>query len=133
MGMSMDKGGLLPQVAAKAAALQAACQERGWRLRIYCTFRSVEEQDALYAIGRTAPGKKVTNARGGKSWHNYGRAFDAVLIVGNRAVWGSQKGDEELLEAVGRLAEGVGLEWGGRWKMRDGCHYQLTEGLKLPI
>jgi peptidoglycan LD-endopeptidase CwlK len=126
-------GGLLPQVAVAALALSDACRARGWQLRIYSTFRSVEEQDALYAIGRSEPGKIVTNARGGQSWHNFGRAFDAVIIVGNRPVWGSQPGDKELLEAVGCLAEGVGLEWGGRWKMRDGLHFQMTEGLKLEM
>lgn len=127
----MIGGGLLPQVAAKATALQARCQERGWRLHIYCTYRTNEEQDALYAIGRTLPGKRVTDARGGLSWHNWGRAFDAVLIVGGRAVWGKHKADGPLLEALGCLAEGLGLEWGGRFKRFDGCHFQLTEGLKI--
>lgn len=41
--------------------------------------RTVEEQDALYAQGRIAPGKVVTNARGGFSWHNYGVAVDCVF------------------------------------------------------
>jgi len=33
-------------------------------------YRSNAEQDALYAKGRTAPGKVVTWARGGQSRHN---------------------------------------------------------------
>jgi peptidoglycan L-alanyl-D-glutamate endopeptidase CwlK len=34
-------------------------------------FRGFDEQNRLYAKGRTAPGKRVTGARGGESWHNY--------------------------------------------------------------
>ena len=121
----MDTGKALPELLEKAELLKALCQARGWRLNIYCVCRTPEEQDALYAIGRTVPGKKVTNARGQQSEHCKGRAFDAVLIVGGRAVWGNGKADAQLLEAIGCLAEGVGLEWGGRWKMRDCCHFQL--------
>lgn len=41
------------------------------------TLRTFAEQDALYAQGRTKPGAKVTNAKGGQSYHNYGLAcFD---------------------------------------------------------
>jgi len=48
----------------------------------YCRFshtlRTDKEQDALFAIGRTIKGKKVTNAKGGRSYHNYGLALDIV-------------------------------------------------------
>ncbi|SVE43245.1 uncharacterized protein METZ01_LOCUS496099, partial [marine metagenome] len=40
------------------------------------TLRTYAEQDDLYEQGRTEPGKIVTNARGGKSWHNFGLAID---------------------------------------------------------
>jgi len=43
---------------------------------IYCGRRTMEEQAALYAIGRTAPGKIVTKARPGESYHNHGLAYD---------------------------------------------------------
>lgn len=42
----------------------------------YSGYRSFEEQDALYAQGRTTPGDIVTNAKGGESAHNYGCATD---------------------------------------------------------
>ena len=38
--------------------------------------RTYAEQDALYAQGRTTGGKRVTNARGGYSNHNFGVAGD---------------------------------------------------------
>jgi len=47
---------------------------------IYCGFRSFEEQSALYAKGRTAPGSIVTKAKAGESYHNYGLAFDWVPV-----------------------------------------------------
>jgi hypothetical protein len=44
--------------------------------------RSFAEQDALYAQGRTKPGKIVTKARGGFSNHNFGVAFDIGVFKG---------------------------------------------------
>ena len=51
------------------------------RLRITHTYRSIQEQNELYAIGRTIKGNKVTNAKGGQSYHNYGLAFDIVILL----------------------------------------------------
>lgn len=52
------------------------------------TLRTNEEQNQLYAQGRTklfdSKGKRlgiVTNAKGGQSYHNYGLAIDIVLLV----------------------------------------------------
>jgi peptidoglycan L-alanyl-D-glutamate endopeptidase CwlK len=42
------------------------------KIRVTQGLRTFEEQDALYAQGRTKPGKKVTNAKAGQSIHNYG-------------------------------------------------------------
>ena len=51
------------------------------KVRITQGLRTFKEQDALYAIGRTLHGKKVTNAKGGQSIHNYGFAVDICLII----------------------------------------------------
>lgn len=48
--------------------------------RFVQVYRTFEEQDALYAQGRTKPGPKVTDAKGGQSYHNYGLAVDFCLI-----------------------------------------------------
>ena len=96
--------------------------------------RTWEEQDALYAKGRTAPpvGKKyiVTNAKGGQSYHNFGLAFDIVVLdaVG--------KADLDTKHpAWTRAAEfgkSLGLEWGGDWKtLKDFPHFQYTAALAL--
>src|SRR6478736_3448878 len=56
-------------------------------LRIVQGLRTIEEQDALYAQGRTIPGKVVTKAKGGSSYHNYGLAIDLVEIKDLKANW----------------------------------------------
>ncbi len=62
------------------------------QVRIAQGLRTFQEQDDLYAIGRTKPGKKVTNAKGGQSVHNYGFAVDIVLIIdGKTASWDVKK------------------------------------------
>jgi hypothetical protein len=42
--------------------------------RITDTLRTFQEQEMLYANGRTKPGKIVTKAKPGQSYHNYGLA-----------------------------------------------------------
>lgn len=98
------------------------------------TLRTIKEQDALFAQGRTAPGKKVTNARGGQSFHNYGLAFDICLVIdGKEASWDMTKdfdGDRvsDWMEVV-RIAKKYGWEWGGDWaKFKDAPHFQKTFG-----
>lgn len=50
--------------------------------RFAFTLRTIAEQDALYAQGRTKKeGAIVTYARGGQSYHNYGLAIDIVFLV----------------------------------------------------
>lgn len=55
---------------------------------IYCSVRTPQEQDELYAQGRTKKGPKVTNAKGTpipQSFHCYARAIDACPAVRNAA------------------------------------------------
>jgi len=115
---------LLPQVQPMARALVQKAAASGITIRILSGLRSYEEQDALYAQGRTAPGSIVTNARGGHSNHNFGIAFDVGVFEGNRYL-----GDSPKYKAVGVLGMDLGLEWGGSWKtIVDQPHYQLRPG-----
>jgi peptidoglycan L-alanyl-D-glutamate endopeptidase CwlK len=68
--------GLHPMFAARVSSFLAAMEVRGFRLLITQGLRTWAEQDALYAQGRTAPGKIVTQAPGGHSHHNFGLAID---------------------------------------------------------
>jgi peptidoglycan L-alanyl-D-glutamate endopeptidase CwlK len=104
-----------------ARALVQRAAAVGITIRIISGTRTYAEQDALYAQGRTKPGNKVTNARGGYSNHNFGIAFDIGVFEGT-----SYKGDSPKYRAVGMLGAELGLEWGGNWKtFQDQPHYQL--------
>jgi peptidoglycan LD-endopeptidase CwlK len=70
--------------------------------------RTYQEQSALFALGRTRPGKIVTNASAGRSNHNFGIAWDVGLFKGNDYLQTSP-----LYDAVGAIGRGLGLEWGG--------------------
>ena len=61
---------LHPYVAKLCRAFVAACKKDGIDILITSTWRDNESQNALYAQGRTKPGKKVTNAKAGQSFHN---------------------------------------------------------------
>ena len=67
-----------PRLQELAAELKAECARQGYQIAIGESFRSVAEQDALYAQGRTKPGQIVTNAPGSSysSMHQWGVAFD---------------------------------------------------------
>lgn len=104
------------------------CAAEGVELLIYCTLRSNEEQDALYAIGRSLSGKIVTNARAGQSAHNpdkfgYAHAYDCCPMIAGKCMWDSKHPSWAI---VGRCGEEAGLVWSGRWtgKLRETAHFQ---------
>jgi peptidoglycan L-alanyl-D-glutamate endopeptidase CwlK len=112
---------LLPEVQPVARALVQKAALNGIRIKVISGLRTYEEQDELYAQGRTKPGSKVTNARGGYSNHNFGTAFDIGVFEGQKYLPDSVK-----YKAVGVLGTDLGLEWGGNWKtITDQPHFQL--------
>lgn len=128
---SRELSALAPIVRARALAFLAECQRRGLQVLIYCTGRTPEEQDALYAVGRTKPGAILTNARGLASGHVYGPdgfawAFDAVPMLNGKCLWA----DDEALALMGACGEAVGLKWAGRWrgKLRERVHFEIKRG-----
>ena len=108
---------------------------RGVRLRFASVYRSNEEQDELYSRR-----PKVTNAKGGQSIHNYGLAFDVVLLYdkdGNgtfeTASWdtikdGDNDGKSDWMEVV-NFFKAKGWSWGGDWRsFKDMPHFQKDFG-----
>jgi peptidoglycan L-alanyl-D-glutamate endopeptidase CwlK len=93
---------------------------------VTCTLRTGADQAALYAQGRTAPGRIVTWAKPGESLHEKGQALDVVPMRGGRCVWGTTGADLALWLQIGAMGEAAGLEWGGRWPAakRDYPHFQ---------
>jgi peptidoglycan L-alanyl-D-glutamate endopeptidase CwlK len=119
---------LHPYVAKLCRAFVAACKKDGIDILITSTWRDNESQNALYAQGRTKPGKIVTNARAGSSFHNYKLAFDFVPIVNGKAQWN----DLATFKRAGAIGERLGLDWAGRWvSFKELAHLQWTGGLSL--
>lgn len=114
---------LIPQAQEKARewmnkALVLA-ESEGVGVKIICGTRSYKEQDALH---KHAP--RVTKAKGGQSWHNFGLAFDfGIFSVDFKKYYGEHK----AYSLLGRLSNEIeGLEWGGNWRaFKDEPHLQL--------
>lgn len=79
--------------------------------------RSAERQRELVKAGAS----QTMNSR-----HLTGHAVDVVALLDGKVRW-----DWPLYYRIAKAfkaaakAEGVPLEWGGDWKMRDGPHFQL--------
>ena len=105
-----------------------AAKAQGIDLLVTSTYRDFESQDALYAQGRTAPGKIITNAKAGESFHNYRCAVDVVPMICGKCCWD----DAALWSKIGQLGKDAGLEWAGDWKtFKENPHFQYTGGLSL--
>lgn len=112
---------LLPEVQPLARALVHMAAKAGITIKIISGLRTYEEQDALYAIGRTKPGKIVTNAKAGFSNHNFGLAFDIGIFNGSSYI------DESPdYKKVGAMGVSLGFTWGGNWlSIQDEPHFEL--------
>jgi len=122
--MARDITKLHPDLQIKLNQLIAECKKQGLIIGISECVRTVAEQDALYAKGRTKPGKIVTNARGSSysSMHQWGVAFDFYRNDGK----GAYIDYDGFFSKVGKIGKKLGLEWGGSWKsIIDKPHFQL--------
>lgn len=128
---------LHPAIRNEVLEVTIACYHKNVPIRIVQGLRTFAEQDAIYAQGRTLPGKIVTNAKGGDSWHNYGLAPDFCLLrQGNQISWNREEdldhdGQKDWHEVVD-LFLSKGFEWGGNWtSFPDYPHLQKTLGLTI--
>lgn len=115
-----------PVMVIKMNQLVEECARQGLTIRITQTYRTVEQQDALYAQGRTKPGNIVTNARGSSysSMHQWGIAFDFCRNDGR----GAYNDSDGFFRKVGQIGKSLGLEWGGDWtSFVDKPHFQLPD------
>lgn len=99
------------------------CEKAGEEVLVTDGYRSAEEQNNLHDQGRSKPGKIVTNAKGGQSFHQYRVAIDfcpshgAVLLY-----W-----DRDRFFRCAALAKACGFEW----SERDMPHLQYRDGLSI--
>ena len=120
---------LRPAVRRRVEAFLEAAKGEGIDLLVTSTYRDFESQQALYDQGRTAPGKIVTNAKPGQSYHNFRCAVDVVPLRFGKPVWDAK---DPIWQRVGALGEMAGLEWAGRWqKFPEMVHFQYTAGATL--
>jgi peptidoglycan L-alanyl-D-glutamate endopeptidase CwlK len=104
----------------------------GVRLRFAYVFRSPAEQHRLFMQR-----PKVTNADSWQSIHNYGLAFDIVLLYDKNkdgtfetASWDNN----EHWQTVVKFFKSNGYEWGGDWKkFPDAPHFQKTFGFDWKV
>lgn len=117
---------LKPIVLRKMNEFTTECQKQGCKLLITQGLRTIEEQDTLYAQGRSKPGAIITNAKGGESMHNYGCAFD-IAFAANKGITYNGNWDK-----IAGIAKNIGLEAGYYWtKFKDAPHFQYTAGYSL--
>lgn len=118
--MSRDIKLLHPRLQEKVKLLQTKFPKLG----ISETYRTVAEQNQLYAQGRTKPGKIVTYAKGStySSQHQWGVAVDYFHNVSGNLY------PSAFMKEVAAYAKKIGLAWGGDWKsFKDTPHLYLPD------
>jgi peptidoglycan LD-endopeptidase CwlK len=101
--------------------------DAGLDARVISGLRNPAEQTKLWNQGRSTPGRIVTYARAGYSWHNFGLSFDLGIFTPDGAYIDS---NDTALQWLGPIGERLGLAWAGRWKSPDFPHFQLAS---LPV
>ncbi|MES2575687.1 MAG: M15 family metallopeptidase [Bacteroidota bacterium] len=108
---------------------------KGIKMGITQGLRTFEEQNKLY---NQKP--KVTNSKGGQSFHNYGLAFDFAIFydtnsdgVFEQLSWDMNKdydkdGNKDWHEVINYL-KSISFTWGGDFKsIKDHPHFEMTFG-----
>lgn len=97
--------------------------------------RTPEQQAALYAQGRTTPGRIVTDAQPWQSAHCVtingepaAMAFDICMLVGNKASWEMSAATAQFWSDARDTGNMLGLVWGATFNKppRDFGHFQLS-------
>ena len=99
-------------------------------IRITSSYRSKEEQDRLYAQGRTEPGKIVTWVKGGWSFHNWGLAIDIVPLERLGPLYYKARYDKHW-DVIAKIARDLGIDWGNDLWGFDFPHFHYSGGITL--
>jgi peptidoglycan L-alanyl-D-glutamate endopeptidase CwlK len=115
-----------PTLADRIRAAQETLTPKNIFMCVYQGLRTTEQQNELYAQGRTAAGKVVTNARAGYSNHNYGLAVDIVPYLSGDSGELNWQVSSPPFQAMVAALKAQGLAYGGDWKkFPDDDHFQL--------
>src|SRR5690348_1244502 len=118
-------GLLYPRLADAVRKMHDMLLGEGITIIVVQGLRTIAEQQALYEQGRSTPGKIVTNATGGHSYHNYGLAADCAVKNPDGSIdWNASHPAWKRMEAVG---VSLGLTSGANWvRIVDAPHFQIT-------
>jgi len=125
----LNASGLSPEVAKRTREVIREMHTQGIYVGVAQGYRSIAEQNRLYAQGRTTPGPIVTNARGGQSNHNRGIAVDLFQYSrdGTQALFRNDQAFQTIVAAMKRR----GFSWGGDWaSFKDYPHFELLTAFK---
>jgi peptidoglycan LD-endopeptidase CwlK len=113
-----------PGLASKVRQMADTLAAEGTDIRVTQSLRTMAEQEALYAEGRTAPGSVVTDAKPGYSWHNFGLAIDVAPLTPQGPDWNTSHPVWGRIVAIGTA---LGMDSGSEWRtFPDWPHFQLT-------
>ncbi|WP_088825650.1 M15 family metallopeptidase [Listeria goaensis] len=128
----LNKKGMRLDTASKTRNVIKKMHAQGIYVGIAQGYRSIAEQNKLYAQGRTKKGAIVTNAKGGQSNHNFGCAVDLFIYSSNGKSVAAWNPPSSVIKAM----KAEGFEWGGDWKgFVDKPHFELYDaagGEKMP-
>jgi peptidoglycan L-alanyl-D-glutamate endopeptidase CwlK len=120
--------GVHPKLVTAVEKIQFVLAYLGHPMMVTDGVRTLQQQIELYAQGRTAPGRIVTNADGirNKSNHQmkddgWGHAVDMTFIIDGRPAWP----DKAPWKLYGEVAKACGCNWGGDWSTPDRPHIEL--------
>lgn len=128
--------GVHPVLAAKVNQVLAAMAILGYPMRAYQGVRTVAQQQALYAQGRTLPGphpshqqpfgQTVTDCDGVRTRSNHQPAADGLGHALDCCAAGALAFPPLFpWPTYGACCEAVGLKWGGRFPKVDLDHAEL--------
>lgn len=124
---------LHPRLRSLFIAFDTAMRSAGIDYIVTATYRNDDDQNALYAQGRTKKGAIVTNAQGGESKHNCvdrlgapcAEAFDIAIMSFGKCDWNVKNPN---WRKAGIIGKSVGLEWAGDWiSFKEFPHFQLPK------
>jgi len=104
-------------------------EARGYPLALLEGYRSPEQQARL-----AEQGAHVTQARAWESKHQFGLAVDLApiksgsLMISERDPWAL-----DAYRVLGEEAQAIGLNWGGRWSMKDYGHIEAAGSIAANI
>lgn len=121
--------GVHPALIARVTKILDAMEALGFPMMVTDGLRTREQQQALYAKGRTTEGPIVTHADGERRRSNhqahadgFGHAMDCAFSVNGHPSWA----EDHPWTVYGAMARALGLVWGGDFRtLVDRPHVEL--------